>query len=46
MKLARSKGKEIAKNSLRSIIVSKTVKVKNDQSLKDLLNFPQSNRKN
>lgn len=39
LKLTRSKGKSKAKTSLRSIINSKTVKVRNNQSLKNLLNF-------
>ena len=36
MKLARSKGKSQTKNSLRSMITNKSLKNKNNQSLKHL----------
>jgi len=45
MRLARSKGKSKAKNSLRSIITNKNIKLRNNQSLEDLTNFPKSNKK-
>ena len=45
MKLARSKGKSRAKNSLRTIINCKNVKLRNNQSLKDLTNFCQGTKK-